>query len=253
MNQEICKNIEDLYTSNIYPNCPNKQLCNNENSEILSKKPKMPYIGREYGNNTQIPNLLFLSLDSGLEHPNLHTIKELRTSVETENPRAPGPGNVNHWFQTFDIAEFILKDFFTDFNELIKHNPFYTDLFIAHTNSSKCTQNKSGKAQADNHLFKNCKPFVIQELGLFNAHIIITQGKKAEECLAVYEVVEKRIIETNHNGEQIKLSVFIKTIDSKKTLHIPMYHQSYYRGYWGQKKVLFDNIDQIQTIIQQLM
>ena len=50
MNKEICTNIENLYVSSIYPNCPKRHLCDS-GLHNLSKKPKMPYIGRDYGNN----------------------------------------------------------------------------------------------------------------------------------------------------------------------------------------------------------
>jgi len=250
MNIEIIKNIEDLYTSSIYPNCPHKGLCNNEMLLGFSEKPKMPYIGREYGNNSKIPNILFLSLDSGLEHPGLHTIQEIREEVETEYPRTIGRGTSNHWYQTFDIAELILKHFFVDFDKLKEKDVFYTDQFVAHTNSSKCTQNKGGKAQADNKLFNNCREFVRKEIPLFNAKIIITQGAKAEQVLDLYEVIEKKVFETLHNGKPVSLPVFMRSVNKKQVLHIPMYHQSYYKGYWGQKQALIENLEQIKLMLQ---
>lgn len=253
MNDEIIKNIEDLYTSSIYPNCEKKNLCSHEKLEEFSKKPKMPYVGREYGNNINIPNLLFLSLDSGLEHPELHTIQEIRKEVETEHPRTIGRGTSNHWYQTFDIAELILKHFFVDFQMMKEKDVFYTDRFIAHTNSSKCTQNKEGRAQADNNLFYNCREFVRKEIPLFNANIIITQGAKAEQVLDSFEVIEKKVFDSIHNGKPVTLPTFIRIINKKQVLHIPMYHQSYYKGYWGQKKVLMENIEQIKMILNQIM
>lgn len=139
MNKVIIKNIEDLYTSSIYPNCPRKTLCNNTNSDGFSKKPKMPYIGREYGNNSSVPKLLFVSLDSGDEYDNLHTVEEIRTEVENNPPRRTGQDKGKHWYQTFDIAGELLKSYFVNIPE---NEIEFTDQYIAHTNSSKCTQSK---------------------------------------------------------------------------------------------------------------
>lgn len=247
MNTEICKNIENFFTSNIYPNCPKKQLCD-RGQDRISIKPKMPYIGRNYGNNPQIPNLLFISLDSGIEYPNYHTIEEIRTGVEKDPPRYNPKENEGkqHWYQTFDIATLLLDKYI---DNSIKKGVSYVDPFISHTNSAKCTQNKEDKGQADSHFFYNCLEFVIKEIPLFNADIIITQGILAQNCLKEYLIREKIVLETTHNGKGVKLSIYIRELNNKKILHIPMYHPSYYRGYWGHKQALSENLKRITDII----
>lgn len=252
MNNEICNKVEELYTSSIYPVCPKRQLCDNNSCFKLSEKPKMPYIGREYGNNPEIPNLMFISLDSGIEHPDTHTVKEVRESVESHPPRLDldsGNDVGKHWYQTFDIASYILDSYI---NDSIKNDVTFIDKFIVHTNSAKCTQNKPRKELADNNLFINCRDFVLQEIALLNAQVIISQGNQAQDCLNRFPLVEKKILKTIHNEKNIELPIFIRKINNNNVLHIPMYHQSYYKGYWGQKKALLDNLDEVRLIIRQI-
>jgi hypothetical protein len=249
MNKEISKTIENLYTSSIYPNCPKKHLCDNGKHDF-SKKPKMPYIGRDYGNNPHIPNLLFISLDSGDEYENYHTIEEIRNGVETNPPRVnPGKDAVKHWYQTFDLATLLLNKYIDD---SAKNGISYVDTFIAHTNSAKCTQNKINRAQADNHLFDNCREFVVQEIPQFNAEIIITQGIPAQNCLNKFMINERIVLETTHNGKDIKFPIYIREINNKKSLHIPMYHPSFFKGYWVQKQAFKDNLEKIHDILENL-
>ena len=246
MKIEISKNIEELYSSSIYPNCPKKSLCNNAKLDGFSKKPKMPYIGSEYGNNPNVPNLLFVSLDSGDEYENLHTIEEIRTEVENNPPRRTGQDKGKHWYQTFEIAETLLQSYFDNIGE--QSNGF-TDRYIAHTNSSKCTQSKAHRAEADKKLFDHCRDFVKKEISLFNANIIITQGAKAEQVLNSFEILEKTIFETIHNGRPVSLPIFIRNINQNNVIHIPMYHQSYYKGYWGQKQALIENLEKLKLML----
>src|SRR5665647_536127 len=82
-NEEIVADIEGFYNETVYPTCPKYEMCKKD-CPGFSQKPKMSYIGREYGNNSTVPNLIFLSLDSGDEYENYHTIKEIRADVEDE-------------------------------------------------------------------------------------------------------------------------------------------------------------------------
>jgi len=247
MNEEICTNIENLYISTIYPNCPKKALCES-GQQNFSKKPKMPYIGRDYGNNPKIPNLLFISLDSGDENENCHTIEEIRNDVKTNPPRKnPGKDIVKHWYQTFDIATLFL-DYYLD--ESIKKGVSYVDTFVAHTNSAKCTQNKEKRKQADANVFENCFGFVVEEIPLFNADLIITQGIPAQYCLNAYKIRDTIVLETTHNGKDIKFPIFLREKNNKIFLHIPMFHQSYFKGYWGQKQAFRENLEKIIEIVE---
>lgn len=250
-NEQLCMQIEDLYTSSIYPDCPKKELCDNESNSI-SKKPKMPYIGREYGNSSNVPNLLFVSLDSGDEQENYHTIEEVRSRVELRSPRdINGSDKVKHWYQTFDIAAIIL-DTYIDEQIKAERGVAFVDNFISHTNSAKCTQNKENKKEADYILFNNCRPFVVKEIPLFDADVIISQGAYARKVLEEFQVVNEVLLKSTHKDKDVSLPLRVREINNKKTIHIAMHHPSYYKGYWGQKQALEDNLDVIHNLIQEM-
>lgn len=112
---------------------------------------------------------------------------------------------------------------------------------------------KAKRAEADKKLFDHCRDFVIKEIPLFNANIIISQGEKAEQVINSFEVIEKKVFESIHNGKSVSLHASIRSINKRQVLYIPMYHQSYYKGYWGQKKVLMENIEQIKMMLDRIM
>lgn len=215
---------------------------------ISQKNQKCRIIGSNYANNPKIPNLLFISLDPGDERENYHSIEDIRKDVKNYPPRENVKDKIKHWYQTFDIATLFLDKYL---DESIKKGVSYADTFFAHTNSAKCTQNKIHREQADANVFNNCREFVVKEIPLFNADIIITQGVQAEHCLNAYKKVEKFILETIHNGKEIKLPIYLREINNKKILHIPMSHPSYFKKYWGQKKAFKENLERIIKILEQ--
>lgn len=246
-NKKKCNDILKLYTDSIYPKCPKKSLCSRGDCGF-SEKPKMPYIGSEYGNHRNIPNLLFISLDSGTEYTNLHSIEEIRKEVEEHPPTTTsGRDKGKHWYQTFDLANLILSQYLNESQKKYIHK------YVAHTNSAKCTQNKKNNKQADGHIFENCRDFfVIKEIPLFHAQIIITQGKYAEKCLHDYQTLQTEVLKTTHKNKSIEFPIYIREQNNHKILHIPMYHPSYYKGYWGQKQALQDNIKFLKPALEKL-
>lgn len=245
-NNQLVSEIENFYLENIYPVCPKLSNCK-RNCQSFSKKPKMCYLGKEYGNSPEIPNLVFISLDSGDEYDNLHTISEIRSAVEINPPQFnPGKDIVKHWFQTFDLAKIILSPFIP---ELIKTDDYYINPYVVHTNSAKCTQNKDGRAMADDILFSNCKEYSIKELELLKPKIVISQGIKAHEVLSCFEEIER--IQLNSNNKKLTLS--IRKIGENQIIHFSLYHPSYYRGYWGQKEIIINNIDRIKEVIKNII
>ena len=243
-NNQIVSSLENWYCENIYPVCPKLSKCQ-ENCQSFSKKPKMCYIGKEYGNSSEIPNLVLVSLDSGSQdeiNP-LYTINQIRNNVEE---RAPQIFEKNkHWYQTFDLAKIILSPFIID---SIKNSEFLVNPYIVHTNSAKCTQNKSGNAIADDRLFDNCREYVITELELLKPKIVITQGSKADIVLNHFKEIDR--IEFKLNNKQ--LLIIIRVINNVKVVHIHTYHPSYYRGYWAQKEIIVNNVEVIAKLIKEV-
>lgn len=250
-NNEIVESVTRFYEPHIYPICPKIGDCNRENSEKFSKMPKMSYIGREYGNKREIPNLVFLSLDSGDTKENYSTISQLRNY--TENDDIMRYEKNLHWFQTFNLSCLILKPFL---NDMVK-NENEVKPYIVHANSAKCNQGKKGRKQADNILFKNCREYVLEELPLYEPDIIVSQGYKAWDVIGKadgeHKVLETIAIEYKHNSKIIKMSIFIRDMNGRKFLHIPMYHPSYFRGYWGQKECIKANSFIITEKLTELM
>jgi hypothetical protein len=240
LNNEITQRVENLYNERIFPNCPNYDVCKRE-SENFPDKPKMSYIGRKYGNHQELPKLLFLSLDSGDTKDNYSTIEELQNHTEQDNILSYEKNL--HWFQTFNLAVHILKPFLKD----LIQNENDVKPFIVHANSAKCNQGKAGRNQADNILFRNCKGFVVEELPLYGSDLIVTQGNRAWDVLCEFPNIKSESfqIECTHKSKEIKLNVYVREMNGRKFLHIPMYHPSYYKGYWGQKKCLIENIDKL--------
>ena len=140
-NTELVSIIENWYNNSIYPKCPKYIECKKD-CDNFSKRPKMCYIGRKYNEYDQIPNLVFLSLDSGSEVN--YTIEEIRNGVEKDPPQSFEKNK--HWYQTFDIAKLILSPFL---DESVKKTNNFVNPFIVHTNSAKCTQNKTNNSEAD--------------------------------------------------------------------------------------------------------
>jgi len=239
-NNQIVSEVENFYLNNIYPECPKLSMCQRD-CQSFSKKPKMCYVGKEYGNSPKIPNLVFVSLDSGKEEPNTYTISEIRSSVE-KNPPQFNPKGM-HWYQTFDLAKFILDPFIP---ESVKTDDYYVNSYVVHTNSAKCTQNKAGKAMADDILFSNCREYTVKELQLLKPKIVITQGIKAHEVLCQFEEIER--IPLIHNDK--KLIISIRKVGESNIVHFSLYHPSYYRDYWNQKEVIINNINEIIKIIE---
>jgi len=249
-NYKIVENIEQFYKS-IYPICPLIDKCNKEKSDNFSQKPKMSYIGREYGNSRAIPNLLFLSLDSGGGEEVKFTIEDIRDEVEnrTDFSKFNGRDRQKHWFQTFWLGKIILEPFL---NEKIQAENDVKP-YIVHTNSAKCNQGKPNRSQADKLLFTNCMSFVKDEIPYYNPDIIITQGNRAWDVMGQYQTIEEknfRIGPLLHSKNE-EITIYAKKIGNKIAFHIPLYHPRY-GGFKWQKQCLEHNMYVIKEKLEEL-
>lgn len=247
MNKQITQRVQNHYNS-IYPKCDFYDSCKGKTINFPDN-PKMSYIGRDYGNNPNIPNVLFLSLDSGETQPKYSTINEIRynTEIETNFNNTTGKNKGKHWFQTFNMAMELLKPF-VDVNSENDVKPY-----IVHANSAKCNQGKEKRRQADDVLFSNCIGFVQDEIPLYEPNLVISQGKRAEYVLDKFPINETITIGCEYKGKNKRMNLFIRSINGKDILHIPMYHPSYYGGYWWKRQCVIKNITIIENKLRSIL
>ena len=240
--------IENFYSTTIENGeklCPNYESCNQNINYTVSKIPKRPYIGRFYGKFQAIPRLLFLSLDSGDTQNDYINIDQVREKTELNFPSTKGG---SHWEQTFDLAKEILTPFI---NENVAGDIDFRKLFV-HVNSAKCTQNKEHRRIADPILFKNCQKYVIEEIPFYEADIIITQGLKAFDVIDKFESLYVNMIIGEYKKKKENFRLYFRQIGNKTVIHIPLYHPSYFSGYWKRKYILLQNLNYIKEKILEI-
>jgi hypothetical protein len=204
-------------------NCPHYYECKAEHRPFVKATEAM--IGRYYEGTH--PRLLFLSADPGAASrwkAERHMVA-LRTNFEGFRPKG---NKYPHWYFTLQFAVKLLRPFVKGiddacFEEVVK--------YIAHTNSAKCCQNKPGRTQADDLLFKNCREFIPGELKILEPDVIVTQGDKAKEVLETHEEVHEGI-----PGMRKPSRTKIVMIAGHKVLWIHTYHPA-------QKRSLFKRVN----------
>lgn len=145
--------------------------------------PKSTYVGTKYG-RSNIPRLLFLSLDSGNgpKNPKQRLPVSVREKVLATN--VSDLPESRHWYRTHELAWYIHNNFVSELSvEDVR-------LYFAHANSAKCSMNKSHGAKADKRLFKNCQKYLEGELNILKPDILVTQGREAES--ATSNLITKR-------------------------------------------------------------
>ena len=225
--------------------CKHYKECRSE-CEDKSKftKAREPYIGKYYGKKG-IPKLLFLSLDSGDEkkNPKRKTIEALREGNLKLKPKEIPRGR--HWYKThqfawvifdelnqrtelgWDIGNTNSKLFFEPATEIYKIMHYF-----AHTNSVKCSMNNAHAKQANKRLFVNCRGYILEEIKIFNPHILVTQGNFAriaiEEAVKnkKFSVIKKKNISKANPNKPDFITIEIK--GDKPALWIHHYHPNNY-------------------------
>lgn len=218
----ICQKLRWYYDRNKISarkfDCRHYNDCKSGHKSFV--KAREAYVGQFY--ETTCPRLLFLSLDSGTakKRADDRTMSAVRKGTEKYVPKA----NKNpHWYWTLEFAVELLKPFREDINF---RNVVYC---FAHTNSAKCCMNKEGRAQADSRLFKNCREFIAGELDILAPDVIVTQGDKAREGLAMaYEEIQKGIPGVRKTKEVKLISIAEQTVLWIHTYH-PAQKQSYFK------------------------
>jgi len=149
--------------------CVFKRDCSG-NAPNIDLLPRESHVGTRYG--IGVPRLVFVSLDPGSIKPGADR------RIERRDAWKPGPKKWNksrHWYRTCQIAWRVLS----------ASNPALAGMLVedmepyfVHVNSARCSQNKSGNAQADFRLFANCRKFIGPELEILQPRILITQGRR---------------------------------------------------------------------------
>ena len=119
--------------------CPHKEQCSGGSKEFTG--PKSAFVSTGYENeNSGLPRLLFLSLDSGDgDKDDTKRLPEvLRRQEETERDVLALPKH-KHWYRTHELAWYIFKRLAPGISleDAKKH--------FAHANSAKCCMNKPGR------------------------------------------------------------------------------------------------------------
>ena len=154
--------------------CPSLSKCSADSPYFTEAKAS--FVGPSY-EESQLPRLLFLSLDSGsaYDDPSQRTAEAVRRQELATDVAALHKGK--HWYRTHELALELLRQFKADLTVAD------TRLYFAHVNSAKCCQNKPHKKQADKTLFENCRRFIPGELRVLSPDIVVTQGGPAKDAI----------------------------------------------------------------------
>jgi hypothetical protein len=186
--------------------------------------PKETFVGPEYA-ASGLPRLVFLSLDSGSARtdPAMRTMEAVRRR-ELARDVQQLPKN-KHWYLTHELALTLLKPFDTSLSiEGVSRH-------FAHVNSAKCCQNKPEHAKADRVLFKNCREYIGNEIGILHPDILVTQGKQARQAVEhVTGVGAAPEVTDEVCGHRI-----IQTAAGHRTIWFATYHP-HNPKFWAQKR-----------------
>jgi uracil-DNA glycosylase len=208
---------------------------------------------------------LFVSLDSGKGDTlaKYRTAEQARQRSEHEWEYKKRDKN-KHWFQTHALAWKFLKGFtlespltreidsyfakgkvVADALTITTHVREHVTPYFAHTNSARCSQNNSGKAQAHSRLFKNCRCYMAGELEALSPDIIVTQGAHAHTAVK-YAIDQGNIVLVRDIRSSSKIYHHaILDIDGKQVLWFHTYHPRNYGKFFQQRKQCWDHWAQI--------
>ena len=195
--------------------CPFQCVCSGGREAFTGPKSAFVSSGYERGD---LPRLLFLSLDSGSGEESAEA--RLPTAVRAELEQAndiPNPKGL-HWYRTYELAWYILKQFRPLKREQVNQ-------YFAHANSAKCCQNKRGRSQADPKLFKNCRGYLAGELRVLRPDIVVTQGDWAKSGM-------NSIVEIQ---ERIDKFACIARFDGRAVFWLHTYHPCRFSDFYAQR------------------
>lgn len=159
--------------------------------------PKSAFVGKKY-ESSELPRLLFLSLDSGSGDPVAENRLPISVMRKEMNRDLSSLHKHKHWYRTHELAWHILKAFDSELKiECVKN-------YFAHANSAKCCMNKKQRKKADKILFRNCRKYLQGELQILNPAIIVTQGAEAKK--AIEYITDNIVIRVDDFASVIKMN-----------------------------------------------
>ncbi len=178
MIEELTKYYFDMGLLSTNFHCPYFDQCAHGYSGLITGKSA--YIGKEYERHS-LPRILFVSLDPGsdsdFETPEMRTPQGVRRIEENRNWEKFNP--LLHWSATHRFGLKIAQVFEPQLTSKDANHIF------AHTNSAKCCAKKDSHDMSGNVLYRNCRNFLHDEIGLLDPDILIAQGSKAHEAISL--------------------------------------------------------------------
>jgi hypothetical protein len=178
------------------------------------------FVGPEYAEGG-LPRLLFLSLDPGSldPAPRTRTMEAVRRRVLAGNVHAFPQGR--HWYQTHCLAFVLLQAF----DPQIRLDT--VSQYFAHMNSAKCCENNPQGQKGRPVLYRNCRGYIAEEIGILRPDILVTQGKEAREA------VELEVHRLKAGTEACEYAI-LETSPGQRAIHFATHHPRY-GGFWSQR------------------
>jgi len=216
--------------------CQHKVECRGSSASFTG--PNSAFVGEHYedAHRFGLPRLLFVSLDSGSGDPDSE--KRLPHAVRSwATEHCLGPKN-RHWYRTHEHAACILGRI-----RGTSMTPRQAQLYFAHTNSAKCSQNKERQRQADKRLFDNCRPYLSCELAVLRPDVIVTQGGWAR--VAVSAVVGDWIAKDSVVADRVQLH-------GREVFWLNTHHPARFGAFNGQRRQWGDFAEEIRVFVDEL-
>lgn len=204
--------------------CPRASHCRASSSGFTTAKES--YVGPAYEAGSR-PRLVFLSLDSGSASTlaDEKTMAAVREKTLATNVDALHKGK--HWYLTHALAFELLRQFHPSLTIATSNR------YFAHVNSAKCCANNDQRAKASSVLFKNCRPYIPEELRILDPDVIVTQGDEARE------VVESLGVQSPQRDEVVGALYqrgLVSLNGASTALWLHTYHPNAKHRFWAQQK-----------------
>ena len=192
------------------------------------------YVGAGY--ESAVPRVLFVALDLGTvlrnDDPDYNYVPpENRTPIGIRKSHermlaliAAGKDKARR--PTLKKSNLLAKDILQNLPGMPEEGGDFMQ-FCARVNAVKCTVNKEGRAQADNHLYTNCREcdYLRGEIEILSPNVIVSLGVQAKKAVEFAFSVS-----SEWTQERV-----VTLRDGKEAIWFPSYHPSSYGPYKKQE------------------